>query len=74
MNETRNQLLHIEKLLKKDKNKDADRLLDYAFLLERFKIEIDRKIKDLEYEKQELENNRELVNYIIEKNNIKTMF
>ena len=74
MNETRNQLLHIEKLLKKDKNKDADRLLDYAFLLERFKIEIDRKIKDLEYEKKELENNRELVNYIIEKNNIKTIF
>ena len=74
MNETRNQLLHIEKLLKKDKNKDADRLLDYAFLLERFKIEIDRKLKDLEYEKQELENNRELVNYIIEKNNIKTIF
>lgn len=71
MNETRNQLLHIEKLLKKDKNKDADRLLDYAFLLERFKIEIDRKLKDLEYEKQELENNRELLNYIIEKNNIK---
>lgn len=74
MNETRNQLLHIEKLLKKDKNKDADRLLDYAFLLERFKIEIDRKLKDLEYEKQELENNRELLKYIIEKNNIKTMF
>lgn len=71
MNETRNQLLHIEKLLKKDKNKDADRLLDYAFLLERFKIEIDRKIKDLEYELQELENNRKLLNYIIEKNNIK---
>lgn len=74
MNETRNQLLHIEKLLKTDKNQDADRLLDYAFLLERFKIEIDRKIKDLEYEKQELENNRELLKYIIEKNNIKTMF
>lgn len=67
MNERRNQLLYILKLSQTDEDKE----LYTELLLERFDSDIKRRLKDLEYEKKELEENLETLAYVRSKLGIK---
>lgn len=65
INETRNELLYINNIINTTgTEKDAFTSL----LLERFYYDIKSQLKDLEYKKQELESNMELLKYIIQNN------
>ena len=60
-NEIRNELLH---LLHYVNGKEENKEFNLKCLLERFEIDIKDKLEDLEYEKQQLEHNLEMVNYV----------
>lgn len=63
MNETRNQLLYILKLTQTTEDKE----LYTELLLERYEIDIKRRLKEIEYEKQELEDNLETLAFVRKK-------
>lgn len=72
MDEIRNQLIYIDRIYRKDNDKNnTDRSLDYSLLLERFKIDIERRIEDLEHERKRLEENKKLLEEITKRNNLK---
>ena len=67
MNETRNQLLYILKIAQTKEDKE----LYTELLLERYEIDIKRRLKEIEYEKQELEDNLETLEFVRKKLGIK---
>lgn len=67
MNETRNQLLYILKIVQTKEDKE----LYTELLLERYEIDIKRRLKEIEYEKQELEDNLETLEFVRKKLGIK---
>lgn len=71
MDEIRNEILILKNIIKKDDNKTADKMIDYGMLLERFKIDLDRKKEDLQHEKEKVDRNIELLNDIVKDLNIK---
>ena len=65
INETRNELLYINNIINTEgPEKDAF----IALLLERFYYDIKDQLSDLEYKKEVLESNMELLKYIINNN------
>lgn len=62
INETRNELLYINNMIHAD---GAEKDAFTALLLERFYYDIKDQLQDLEYKKQALESNMELLKYII---------
>ncbi len=62
-NEIRNELLG---LLSYVKSKDEDKDIQLDILLDRFEIDIKRKLEDLEYEKRELKDNLRTLEYVKE--------
>lgn len=67
MNEIRNQLLYILKIAQTKEDKE----LYTELLLERYEIDIKRRLKEIEYEKQELEDNLETLEFVRKKIGIK---
>lgn len=67
MNEIRNQLLYILKITQTTEDKE----LYTELLLERYEIDIKRRLKEIEYEKQELEENLETLEFVRKKIGIK---
>ena len=67
MNEIRNQLLYILKITQTTEDKE----LYTELLLERYEIDIKRRLKEIEYEKQELEDNLETLAFVRNKLGIK---
>ena len=67
MNEIRNQLLYILKIAQTTEDKE----MYTEFLLERYEIDIKRRLKEIEYEKQELEENLEKLEFVRKKIGIK---
>lgn len=67
MNEIRNQLLYILKIAQTTEDKE----MYTEFLLERYEIDIKRRLKEIEYEKQELEENLETLEFVRKKIGIK---
>ena len=67
MNETRNQLLYILKIAQTTEDKE----LYTELLLERYEIDIKRRLKEIEYEKQDLEDNLETLAFVRKKLGIK---
>lgn len=67
MNEIRNQLLYILKIAQTTEDKE----MYTELLLERYEIDIKRRLKEIEYEKQELEENLETLEFVRKKIGIK---
>lgn len=67
MNEIRNQLLYILKIAQTTEDKE----IYTELLLERYEIDIKRRLKEIEYEKQELEENLETLEFVRKKIGIK---
>ncbi len=67
MNEIRNELLTILSMMKRDtKTEDGkeNQEIDLYQLLERFEYDIKDQLKDIEYKKEQLENNLETLKYV----------
>ena len=60
-NEIRNELLGIMYLVK---GKEENKKFNIEYLLERFEIDIKNKLEDIEYQKRQLNDNLELLNYV----------
>lgn len=71
MNEIRNELLILRNIIKKDNNKTTEKIIDYSMLLERFKIDLDRKKEDLQHELKSINDNIEILENILKETNIK---
>lgn len=65
INETRNELLYINNIINTE---GPEKNTFTALLLERFYYDIKDQLSDLEYKKEVLESNMELLRYIIENN------
>ena len=66
INETRNELLYINNIINAEEGPEKDAFT--ALLLERFYYDIKDQLQDLEYKKEALESNMELLKYIINNN------
>lgn len=64
MNEIRNELLMILQMEKQ--TDDKERKLRAEWLLERFENDIKDQLKEIDYKKQQLEDNLEVLNYVRE--------
>lgn len=62
MNEIRNELILLEKLMKE--KDDENKKFQLEWLLDRFENDITTQLKDIEYKKKDLENNLNLLEYI----------
>ena len=66
MDEIRNELLYIDTLI--NKTDEKEKICYTGLLLERFYYDITNQLKDLEYKKEKLLNNMELLKKIIQDN------
>lgn len=67
MNEIRNELLLILQIMKRntnDENEKEQQECDLYQLLQRFEYDIKDKLRHLEYEKEDLENNLKTLEYV----------
>ena len=62
MNEIKNELILLEKLMKE--KDDENKKFQLEWLLDRFENDITTQLKDIEYKKKDLENNLNLLEYI----------
>lgn len=70
MNEIRNELLYILSMMKRDttdENEKENQQIDLAELLQRFEYDIKDQLKDIEYKKEQLEDNLKTLAYVREK-------
>lgn len=70
MNEIRNELLYILSMMKRDttdKNEKENQQIDLVELLQRFEYDIKDQLKDIEYKKEQLEDNLKTLAYVREK-------
>ena len=68
MNEIRNELLYIDLIMNKESKEEKE---SYSImLLERFYYDIEEQLKDIDYKREQLEQNKELLKHIIKENNL----
>lgn len=68
MNEIRNELLYIDLIMNKENKEEKDSY--FIMLLERFYYDIEEQLKDIDYKREQLEQNKELLKHIIKENNL----
>ena len=69
MNEIRNELLYIDLIMNKENKEEKESY--FIMLLERFYYDIEEQLKDIDYKREQLEQNKELLKHIIKENNLK---
>lgn len=68
MNEIRNELLYIDLIMNKENKEEKESY--FIMLLERFFYDIEEQLKDIDYKREQLEQNKELLKHIIKENNL----
>ena len=68
MNEIRNELLYIDVIMNKDNKEEKESY--FIMLLERFYYDIEEQLQDIDYKKEQLQQNKELLKHIIKENNL----
>ena len=68
MNEIRNELLYIDLIMNKENKEEKESY--FIMLLERFYYDIEEQLKDIDYKREQLEQNKELLKHIIKENNL----
>lgn len=68
MNEIRNELLYIDLIMNKESKEEKESY--FIMLLERFYYDIEEQLKDIDYKREQLEQNKELLKHIIKENNL----
>lgn len=68
MNEIRNELLYIDLIMNKENKEEKESY--FIILLERFYYDIEEQLKDIDYKREQLEQNKELLKHIIKENNL----
>ena len=68
MNEIRNELLYIDLIMNKDNKEEKESY--FIMLLERFYYDIEEQLQDIDYKKEQLQQNKELLKHIIKENNL----
>jgi len=67
MNEIRNELLEILRMMKRDtndENEKENRQLDLTLLLQRFECDINAQLKEIRYKEQDLMDNLKTLEYV----------
>lgn len=68
MNEIRNELLYVDLIMNKDNKEEKESY--FIMLLERFYYDIEEQLQDIDYKKEQLQQNKELLKHIIKENNL----
>lgn len=68
MNEIRNELLYIDLIMNKESKEEKESY--FIMLLERFFYDIEEQLQDIDYKREQLEQNKELLKHIIKENNL----
>lgn len=68
MNEIRNELLYIDLIMNKENKEEKESY--FIMLLERFYYDIEEQLQDINYKKEQLEQNKELLKHIIKENKL----
>ena len=68
MNEIRNELLYIDLIMNKESKEEKESY--FIMLLERFYYDIEEQLQDIDYKREQLEQNKELLKNIIKENNL----
>lgn len=68
MNEIRNELLYIDLIMNKESKEEKESY--FIMLLERFFYDIEEQLQDINYKREQLEQNKELLKHIIKENNL----